>query len=115
MNYLKRQLEKSKVIIEKDNWRLVEGDSHVIMGNISYPLDSSALNIGWQDERADLLSSGVEIDFAIGDLEISASREALQYTDRTKKAILDTLNAIIKALPDTLGEKFKECSLVMSW
>ena len=106
---LKRQLEKSKVIIEKDNWRLVEGDSHAIMGNISYPLDSSALNIGWQDERADLLSSGVEIDFPIGDLEISASREALQYTDRTKKAILKVLEGILKALPDALGEKFKEC------
>jgi len=106
---LKRQLEKSKVIIEKDNWRLVEGDSHAIMGNISYPLDSGALNIGWQDERAELLSSGVEIDFAIGDLEISASREALQYTDRTKKAIIDILETILKALPDALGEKFKEC------
>ena len=106
---LKRELEKSKVIIEKDNWRLVEGDSHAIMGNISYPLDSGALNIGWQDERAELLSSGVEIDFAIGDLEISASREALQYTDRTKKAIIDILETILKALPDALGEKFKEC------
>ncbi len=106
---LKRQLEKSKVIIEKDNWRLVEGDSHAIMGNISYPLDSGALNIGWQDERAELLSSGVEIDFAIGDLEISASREALQYTDRTKKAIINILETILKALPDALGEKFKEC------
>ena len=106
---LKRQLEKSKVIIKKDNWRLVEGDSHAIMGNISYPLDSSALNIHWQDERAELLSSGVEIDFKIGDLEISASREALQYTDRTKKAILGILETILKALPDVLGEKFKEC------
>jgi len=106
---LKRQLEKSKIVIKKDNWRLVEGDSHAIMGNISYPLDSSALNIGWQDERAELLSSGVEIDFDIGDLEISASREALQYTERTKKAIISTLEAILKALPDALGEKFKEC------
>jgi len=106
---LKRQLEKSKIVIEKDNWRLVEGNSHAIMGNISYPLDSGALNIGWQDERAELLSSGVEIDFDIGDLEISASREALQYTERTKKAIISTLEAILKALPDALGEKFKEC------
>jgi len=106
---LKRQLEKSKVIIKKDNWRLVEGESHAIMGNISYPLDSGALNIGWQDERAELLSSGVEIDFNIGDLEISASREALQYTEKTKMAIISTLESIIKALPDALGEKFKEC------
>ena len=88
---------------------MVDGNSHAIMGNISYPLDSSALNIGWQDERAELLESGVEIDFAIGDLEISASREALQYTDRTKKAIIKTLETILKALPDAPWGKFKEC------
>ena len=56
-----------------------------------------------------MLSSGVEIDFNIGDLEISASREALQYTDKTKKAIITVLEGILKALPDTLGERFKEC------
>ena len=45
----------------------------------------------------------------VGDLEISASREALQYTDKTKKVIINKLDEIIKALPSVLGEKFEEC------
>ena len=106
---LKRDLEQDEVVVTKDNWSLVKGDSYAVMGNIAYPLDYSALNLGWQDERADLISAGVVIDFAIGDLEISASREALQYTDKTKDVIIKKLEAIIKQLPDVLGEKFDEC------
>ena len=106
---LKNDLKRDEVVVGKDNWNLVKGDSYAVMGNIAYPLDSGALNIGWQDEKADLISSGVVIDFAIGDLEISASREALQYTDQTKKVIINKLNEIIKELPSVLGEKFEEC------
>ena len=92
---LKNDLKRDEVIVGKDNWNLVKGESHAVMGNIAYPLDSGALNINWQDDRAELISSGVVIDFAIGDLEISASREALQYTDRTKSIILKKLESII--------------------
>ena len=106
---LKNDLKRDEIVVGKDNWNLVKGNSYAVMGNIAYPLDSSALNLNWQDERADLISAGVVIDFAIGDLEISASREALQYTDKTKKVIIDKLEAIIKQLPDVLGEKFEEC------
>jgi len=106
---LKNDLKRDEVVVGKDNWNLVKGDSYAVMGNIAYPLDSSALNLNWQDERADLISAGVVIDFAIGDLEISASREALQYTDKTKKVIINKLEAIIKQLPDVLGERFEEC------
>ena len=106
---LKNDLKRDEVVVGKDNWNLVKGDSYAVMGNIAYPLSSGALNIGWQDDKADLISSGVVIDFAIGDLEISASREALQYTDSTKKVIINKLNEIIKALPSVLGEKFEEC------
>jgi len=106
---LEKDLERDEVVVTKDNWSLVKGDSYAVMGNIAYPLDYSSLNLSWQDERSDLISSGVVIDFAIGDLEISASREALQYTDATKKVITNKLDEIIKALPDVLGEKFEEC------
>jgi hypothetical protein len=106
---LKDDLKRDEVVVGKDNWTLVKGNSYAVMGNIAYPLDSSALNLNWQDERAELISAGIVIDFAIGDLEISASREALQYTDTTKKVIINKLEAIIKELPDVLGEKFEEC------
>ena len=106
---LKNDLKRDEIVVGKDNWNLVKGESYAVMGNIAYPLNYSALNLGWQDEKSDLISSGVVIDFAIGDLEISASREALQYTDATKKAIINKLDEIIKALPSVLGEKFEEC------
>ena len=100
-------------MVGKDNWNLVKGESYAVMGNIAYPLDYSALNLNWQDEKSDLISSGIVIDFAIGDLEISASREALQYTDKTKKVIINKLDEIIKALPSVLGEKFEECDCLL--
>jgi hypothetical protein len=106
---LAEDLKQSEVVIQKDNWKLVKGDSFAVMGNIAYPLDSDALNLNWQEDRSDLISAGIVIDFGIGDLEISASREALQYTDKTKNVILTKLESIIKQLPDVLGDKFKEC------
>ena len=106
---LKHDLKRDEVIVSKDNWNLVKGKSYAVMGNIAYPLDPNALNLSWQDDRSELISAGVVIDFAIGDLEISASREALQYTDNTKSVITKKLESIIKALPDVLGEKFEEC------
>jgi hypothetical protein len=106
---LKNDLKKDDVVIGKDNWSLVKGDSYAVMGNIAYPLDYSTLNLGWQTDEAELINSGVVINFDIGDLEISASREALQYTEGTKSAIINKLHEIIKALPDVLGEQFKEC------
>ena len=106
---LKNDLKKDDVVISKDNWSLVKGDSYAVMGNISYPVDYSSLNLGWQSDETELISSGVVINFNIGDLEISASREALQYTEATKSAIIKKLEEIIKALPDVLGEQFKEC------
>jgi len=106
---LKNDLKRDEVVVSKDNWTLVKGNSYAIMGNIAYPLDANALNLNWQDDRSELISAGVVIDFAIGDLEISASREALQYTDKTKSVIIKKLEDIIKDLPDVLGEKFEEC------
>ena len=105
-----RETEKSKVIVSKDNWKLVDGDSYAIMGNIAYPIDENALNIDWNSPKHELLNSGVEIVFNIGDLEISASREALQYTERTKTAIVNILNHILDSLPSVLGKKFEECT-----
>jgi hypothetical protein len=106
---LKNDLKRDEVVVSKDNWTLVKGESYAVMGNIAYPLDSGALNLNWQDDRSELISAGVVIDFAIGDLEISASREALQYTDKTKSVIIKKLESIIKELPKVLGERFEEC------
>lgn len=88
-----------------NDWRLLKADRNgnynrqasAIMGNIAYKVSASALKL--DENNADeatierLLSNcDIELDVAIGDCDIAASREGLQYTDRTianlKKRIL---------------------------
>lgn len=79
-----------------NDWRLLKADRNgnynrqasAIMGNIAYRVSSSALKL--DENNADeavierLLSNcDIELDVSIGDLDIAASREGLQYTDRT--------------------------------
>lgn len=97
-------------IIEGQNWRVLGGVSVAIMGNIGYPLDNH-----WSNDSSitNALSAGIEIDFNIGDLEISASREKLQYTDNTKKAIKDKLANITKEIVQQINDKFANCSTLL--
>jgi hypothetical protein len=91
-------------IYSGSDWRLLKADRNsygrqalAIMGNIAYRVSADALKL--DENNADeavierLLSNcDIELDVAIGDCDIAASREGLQYTDRTidniKKRIL---------------------------
>ena len=113
---LDHDLNDEKIIFSSDNgdWDLVEGKAVAIMGNIAYELDNEALNLNWrgngeEEGLYELVNAGVRLTFDIGDLDIAASREALQYTDDTKKALLVRLKKVIKDLPTVLGERFKDC------
>jgi hypothetical protein len=73
-----------------------------VMGNIAYPIDRNALKfIAGNDtdtKMGYLFNSSMVIDFNIGDLDVAASREGLQYTDRTIANIKGKANEIIKTL-----------------
>jgi hypothetical protein len=96
--------EEKPHIYSGTDWRIFKLDRNsfsrscvAIMGNIGYTISSSALKL---DENNDaeatierLLSNcDIQLDVPIGELDIAASREGLQYTDRTienlKKRIL---------------------------
>ncbi len=96
--------EEKPSIYSGADWRIFKTDRNsygrscvAVMGNIGYTISSSALKL---DENNDaeatierLLSNcDIQLDVPIGDLDIAASREGLQYTDRTianiKKRIL---------------------------
>lgn len=114
---LNSDLNDETVIFSSDSgdWKLVQGQSVAIMGNISYELDSSALNLSWSSRNSkeeglyELVNSGVRLTFNIGELDIAASREALQYTDGTKKAILKRLSDCISKIPTVLEKRFEDC------
>ncbi len=67
--------------------------SIAIMGNIAYPIDipKADTSLG---ELAKLLSCGLELHFAIGELDFQASREGLSYIPSTIESIKNKLNAL---------------------
>ena len=74
-----------------------EGRSVAVMGNIPYPIEvpNEQQNLG---ELAGLLHCGLEIQFAIGEVDFQASREGLSYIPQTIssiKAKLEQLNAAL--------------------
>ncbi|HAI17790.1 MAG TPA: hypothetical protein DCM10_07100 [Xanthomarina gelatinilytica] len=115
---LESQFDPKKIIVEADDksWQILSSssgygnDSFAIMGNIAYPIDRNALNLPYADNRDKLLQCcPVNLHVPIGDLEVAASREALQYTDDTIAAILGKLDKIISTLPKILSRRFDDC------
>jgi len=78
--------------------------SRAIMGNISYPIDmpNAEANLG---ELARLLSCGLEMHFAIGELDFQASREGLSYIPSTIASIKAKLEAVNGQLATRLASE----------
>lgn len=87
-------------------WRYLgnEQDSHAIMGNIGYTINTASLPTTFGMKRLALLKLGVELDFEIGELEIAANREGLQFKDQTVKAIGAKLDIMIKEIAKTFTD-----------
>lgn len=68
--------------------------SYVVMGNVEYPISSNSLqgisNLGWE-----LLRYGLDLFASIGDVEMAASRESLQYNKKTIEWIKSTVNSAV--------------------
>ena len=68
-----------------------------VMGNIAYPIDIPQADKALGDLYR-LLSCGLEMHFAIGELDFQASREGLSYIPQTVEAIkrkLEAVNAVL--------------------
>ena len=102
--------EKTEVLYSGDGWRLTSSEnsySHssvAIMGNIAYKISPSSLKLSEDIEDEALIEKllsncNIELDVQIGDLDIAASREGLQYTDKT----INSLKASILKMRDELS------------
>jgi hypothetical protein len=73
-----------------------------IMGNIAYPIDRGSLkmvsNLDSDVKIGYLMGSPIVLDFQIGDLDVAASREGLQYTERTIANIKAKCSAVIDTI-----------------
>jgi len=78
--------------------------SKAVMGNIGYPIEipNSDKVLG---ELRTLLNCGLEMHFAIGELDFQASREGLSYIPQTIEAIKAKLVAVNSALTTVLAKE----------
>jgi hypothetical protein len=79
--------------------------SAAIMGNIAYPIDIPAADQSINPELRALLSCGLEMHFAIGELDFQASREGLSYIPSTIAAIKAKLEAVNAALAVVIAKE----------
>lgn len=103
-----------KSIVSGQGWSIrpeYEDGPMAIMGNIAYPISINRLPELTSDSR-NVLQCGIDITFPIGDLTMSASREALEYTDSTRKAIYTRLAAIATEVTASLRTQFEACQTV---
>jgi hypothetical protein len=78
--------------------------SAAVMGNIAYPIDIPAADQSLGDLR-NLLGCGLEMHFAIGELDFQASREGLSYIPSTIESIKTKLEAVNAALSLVLAKE----------
>ena len=78
--------------------------SVAIMGNIAYPIEvpNADQTLG---ELRGLLNCGLELHFAIGELDFQASREGLSYIPQTIDAIKSKLVAVNAALAGVIAKE----------
>ena len=111
--------DEQDILFSGDDWswsdgktdRYSRGEAVAVMGNIGYPLDEHSINIPRDDDHvglSTLLCENLTLNVDIGDVEISASRENLQYTDYTRKQIIKKLKKVRDEIKDVVMEQFKD-------
>ena len=107
------KIEDADVLYEGDGWSYLGTQNHsamAVMGNIAYPIDRHSLNFTEDDgDIDDILTRNLVLNFEIGDLEIAASREKLQYTDYTKKNIKKKLKVALTEIMASITSSFAGC------
>lgn len=88
------KLPTIKTVFEGSNFKFVEiddyssGSARAIMGNISYPIDVNAINWGEEYDLRHVLNRLILVEFNLGELETSTSREGLEYSNHTQQNII---------------------------
>jgi hypothetical protein len=93
-------------------------ESHVIMGRVAYPLDSTAIKVenfvnnsdsSTQNILNHLLSmEGFYLRVPLGSVKLHHSREALEYNKSTQKKIVSSLLVAVKEIQEIAKEKLAD-------
>lgn len=117
--------------IFEDTERYGENKSFAIQGSVAYPIKSSnsdlrnALDKGTRSTQSGYFGNNgtieskilqycsMVIDFDIGKLNTTTSREDLAYDPKTCKSIVDRIGEIGKELKEQIGKKYKEAGTLI--
>lgn len=92
-----------------DRWASRYENPLAIMGNIAYPFEASDLNFSDEDidnGLNDLVRGNLNLKCEIGELDISASREKLQFTDSTREALIEKLRTVREEIVKQAQKQF---------
>ena len=78
--------------------------SVAVMGNIAYPIEIPNADQSLGELRG-LLNCGLELHFAVGELDFQASREGLSYIPQTVEAIKSKLTAVNDVLSVVIAKE----------
>ena len=101
---------QDKVILSGEGWSFHAASSWdrkpslMIMGNIAYPIDGAAI-----DNFPNVFHHDFIVHFGIGELEVSASRESLQFSSSTQSAIKKRFAEILSEIKQKINHKISDC------
>jgi len=111
-------------LFEGDGWKYLEDNEHnitAVMGGIGYTFDRYDIGLmgdkwkegtfkeGEAESLRQIANDHLVLEFEIGDLNVTASREALEFTKHTTKNILKKLRKVNSELKGKIEESFGDC------
>lgn len=106
------KINKADIILVGRGYRLrseYARRSFAMMGVVAYPIDTNAVPALTADQIKFLNSSALDIEFGIGDLDITAGREELSYDVRTQAAIVKRTEEVMRDITDRVIKRMAEC------
>jgi len=110
------ELEPVEYLFEGEGWRLFKSNKSdhyaqclVIQGTVAYPVDLNAMRNIDRESYDMLFGLNLEMDFAIGELDVAANRETLSYDERTIANLVARADKAKKEIGQQLSEKFEAC------
>jgi hypothetical protein len=107
------EIEKPEVLLEGEGWYIYESKARgrsrqafATMGNIAYPISQFDSE---NPAHTNLLETGIVIDFNIGDLHITPSRESLSMTKRTIQNLKSRLDIVISEIKTEVQSYYDKC------
>lgn len=97
---------KEKPQFEGTFWKSMTGlhQSYAVMGGVAYPIDTYKVH---SDHYDIVRKAGLVIEFKIGELDVTPSRESLMYHDWVIKALNDKLDLVKKDFVAKVEDQIK--------